>query len=214
MARPDRGEVESRVGSRARWRHLLGALGLVAVLATASGCQRPVGIGGEGLLVASSVVYADHLVADAPHHERIGRQALDRIPYDWRTRLPGWEIEFFSSRRGLLGGTLPADKRIEIYVRENHTVAQVAFTIAHELGHAVDITHNDAAGRAEWRAMRGMSADQRWWASDGASDFAVGAGDFAESFAVWLTGDVHLCQSQWGPPTVAQMAYLAAIALR
>lgn len=144
----------------------------------------------------------------------VGQQALQQISYDWETKLPGWTIEFLPGRTGLLGGTWPSSKKIEVYVRDGQSVADVAFTLAHEIGHAVDVSYNTDQDRAEWREARGIGSSYPWWVDCGKRDFEVGAGDFAESFAVWQVGQYSGVESHalWGDPTAAEMELMAHLA--
>ena len=107
---------------------------------------------------------------------------LRATPSTWQTRFVGYA--FFNERR------------IEIYVRSTQTAYDVATVVAHELGHAVDVSLFDADDRETWLIARGLG-DHDWWPEPGAaSDFASGAGDWAESFAHWLLDDVS--QSELG----------------
>ena len=117
-----------------------------------------------------------------------GELALELIEYDWRTRLPNWEIVFESAREEMRGLTLPPRYRIEVYVRPDDSVEFIARVIAHELGHAIDLELNDDDDRSRWRAVRGVSDDVPWWPEGTSYDFDTLAGDFAEAFAVLETG--------------------------
>jgi hypothetical protein len=139
---------------------------------------------------AEAAAAADAPTADDARYEEVGRQALARLRYPWQERLPGWTIDFKPGRAGLLGGTWTYEHRIEIYVRDGQTVDDVAFTLAHELGHAVDVTLFDDDDRHEWAHVRGLAGDAPWWVESGATDFASGAGDWAEAFAVFQVGGV------------------------
>ncbi len=136
-----------------------------------------------------------------------GEAALELIAYDWQTSLPDWSIEFSGEVAGRLGYAFFHDKRIEIYVRDSQSVADVAEVLAHELGHAVDITLFDGEDRDTWLTARNLGSSA-WWPEPGArSDFASGAGDWAESFAHWLLDDTS--QSELGgEPTAAELAVL------
>ncbi len=137
-------------------------------------------------------------------------RTLARISYPWRTRLPGWEIVFLAARPSLRGVTFPADKRIEIYVRGTDTDESLARVVAHELGHATDVTLNDSYDRARWRAARGVAPTVPWWPDGAVTDFATMGGDFAEAFAVWQTGVTSL-STVAGQPTGGQLALLASL---
>lgn len=168
--------------------------------------------------VASTSIISERLPAPAPAPttapatpQHVGEVALGGIAYPWRSVLDGWAIVFLEGRPGLLGGTWTYEKRIEVYVRPDHTVDEVAFTLAHEMGHAVDVTLLGEAERERWRAARGIGADVPWWADSGATDFSSCSGDWAESFAVWLVGGWGHSRLA-GQPTAAQLALVDELA--
>lgn len=135
---------------------------------------------------------------------------LTRMSYPWQARLPQWSIEFLPGRPGYLGATWTNERRIEIYVRDGQTVDELAFTLAHELGHAVDLTYLSAKERDRWLAARGRPGAP-WWTDSGASDYAVGAGDWAEAFAVWQVGGTSL-STLAGQPSAEQLRLVAELA--
>ena len=119
--------------------------------------------------------------------EITGDAALARISYPWQSALPGWSIEFRPAQGSLRGLTLSGERRIEIYVHTTDVNA-VARVIAHELGHAADLTFNSTRSRRTWEAARGIGDEVPWWPSASAADFSTGSGDFAECFATWQVG--------------------------
>lgn len=140
-----------------------------------------------------------------------GQAALGLISYPWPERLPGWEITFHPPKDGLYGLTLVSEKRIEIYLREGESQLLFAHVIAHEIGHAVDVTHNDGPDRRVWSDAREIESAP-WWPGDGATDFSTGAGDFAEAFAAWQVGSDHFRSKIADPPTAAQIEILQLLA--
>jgi hypothetical protein len=132
---------------------------------------------------------------------------LAAYSYDWRNGIPGWEISFHEARSGVLGYTFVEERRIEVYVRPEMSESLLAHVIAHEIAHAIDVTHNSGDDRARWQALRGIE-EKPWWPGNGASDFSTGAGDFAESFAAWQVGDGSFRSMIGDPPEAAEFALL------
>ncbi|MEZ5233825.1 MAG: hypothetical protein R2749_14120 [Acidimicrobiales bacterium] len=141
--------------------------------------------------------------------DEVRAATLQRISFPWQQRLPGWTIEFLPGRDGYLGATWSREQRIEIYVRPGQGIDELSFTLAHELGHAVDVTYFDSGDRDRWLAARGATGAQ-WWTDSGKGDYAVGAGDFAECFAVWQVGGTSL-STLAGQPSAAELAVLAEL---
>jgi hypothetical protein len=141
---------------------------------------------------------------------RRGAYALKRLSYDYKPL--GYTIAFLPGRRGITGMTYPAQKRIEVYIRScsKMTVAYLAETIAHEIGHAVDFTRGTDAWRRQWQVARHISLSIPWYGRPYATDFATPAGDFAESFAAWQVPDGPN-DSEWGRPSKAQLALLVPL---
>jgi len=127
-------------------------------------------------------------------------RALGLVRYDWQRRLPGWQLRFLPGRSGVRGLTYPDARVIEVFVRTADSPEALAHVVAHELGHAVDVTHLDDGERGAWRSARGLDGRVPWFPGvGGASDFATAAGDFAESFA-WQAAGGGGWYSQLGPP--------------
>ncbi len=115
----------------------------------------------------------------------IGAQAEAMISYDWQSLLPGWNVKYEDDSAGYKGMTHLPTKSITIYIDANASVDDVAGVLAHEVGHAIDVTHLDDDDRMNWLEARDMP--MVWWAGDGLNDFSVGAGDFAEAVAAsWV----------------------------
>lgn len=117
--------------------------------------------------------------------DRRGQAALRRISYPWESKLKDWRIDFVPGRAGYYGITYVAEKRIVIFVRSSQSADNLAHVVAHEIGHAVDVTLNDGDDRRRWQKQRGIERADWWPSAAGAVDFASGAGDFAEGFADW-----------------------------
>lgn len=152
---------------------------------------------------------AQPAVVTSSHHAEVGAQALAMISYDWATQLPGWSIEFHPGRSGILGYAFFNERRIEIYVRDHHATSEIAATLAHEIGHAVDVTLLTDAQRWDWMNARGIDAD--WWPAAGVSDYSSGAGDFAEAFATWQVGEVSR-STVAGQPDLVHLGLIARLA--
>jgi len=142
--------------------------------------------GASASLAASGIAPTDSLVGDESDSRSVTAEAVAIV--DWDHSALGYSLEFHGPRVGLRALTFPYERRIEIYVRPTDTPGQLAHVIAHEIGHAIDVEHNSADERRAWLASRELDADYPWWPGSGLSDFATGAGDFAECFATWRTG--------------------------
>jgi hypothetical protein len=145
-------------------------------------------------------------------HEQRGEAALAIITYPWRSKLPGWTIEFKETRSGVLGYTFTNDKRIEVYVRDSMSPDLLAHVIAHEIGHAVDVTLNSGDERRTWLNARGIPESDWWPGEGGVSDFRSGAGDFAEGFAAWQVGTGSYRSKMGSAPNSDQLELLATLA--
>lgn len=144
---------------------------------------------------------------ESPAIQALAGPALEAIEYPWREELPGWRIQFVSGAGNIAGYTWSREERIEVFVRPGATSTDLARILAHELGHAVDVSKNSGDERREWLAVRGAE-DAPWWPGNGLADFATGAGDFAESFAVWQVGDNDYRGELAPVPTTEQLALL------
>ncbi len=144
----------------------------------------------------------------------VGRRALEAIEligYPWQERLPGWSIRFHAAEEGAYGYTLTQESIIDVYVRNDQSIELLAHVIAHELGHAVDVSLNDGNDRRRWQSTRDIE-DAPWWPNSRAADFATGAGDFAESFAAWQVGPSSFRSELGSIPTPEQEMVLAELA--
>ncbi len=114
--------------------------------------------------------------------------ALDLIRYPWRSELQGWTITFLEPRGRASGYTWSAERRMEVFISEGDDPERIARVLAHEIGHAIDVTLNSPDERREWLAEREASDATEWWPGSGRPDFETGAGDFAEVFATTQVG--------------------------
>ncbi|MBV8386418.1 MAG: hypothetical protein JO155_06465 [Acidimicrobiia bacterium] len=139
--------------------------------------------------------------------ERIAA-AMARISYPWQQL--GYRIVFEGPVPGMAGRTSPRSMgTIEIYVRPDETVDMLAHVIAHEIGHAVDLTYGNDQRRSVWLQLRGVSP-RPWFTCSMCEDFSTPAGDFAETFAYWQLHDFSRSLLA-PPPTVDQLAQLSPL---
>jgi len=134
--------------------------------------------------------------------------AMARISYPWQQL--GYRIIFLGPQAGISGRTSPRSMGfIDIYVRPDESVDTLAHVIAHEIGHAVDLTYGNDQRRALWERLRGITA-QSWFTCSMCQDFSTPAGDFAETFAFWQLHDYS--RSQLAPaPDPTELSELAPL---
>jgi hypothetical protein len=73
---------------------------------------------------------------------------------------------------------------IMLYLAQGDAPHRTAHDLAHELGHAWDAEHMTPATRRAYLARRGVPRATWWPTVAGHTDYEVGAGDFAEVFAL------------------------------
>jgi len=137
-----------------------------------------------------------------PHEQA----ALDLIPFHWQQLR--YDIVFLGARPGLRAMTFSDKRRIEIYARPQDDVHLLAYDIAHELGHAIDLSYNTHEKRKQWMHLRGIDPATPWFGCDRCSDFATPAGDFAETFASILFGPKEFRGRIAPAPTAKQIPAL------
>lgn len=146
--------------------------------------------------------------------KQVATNALEMIRYPWRSELQGWEIVFLTPSARASGYTWSDEQRIEIFVKDGDDTARVARVLAHELGHAVDVTLNSGDERRAWLDERAAADGTPWWPTSGGADFETGAGDFAEVFARWQLDNDDF-RSEVNPTVDAgDLRLLEALALR
>ena len=143
----------------------------------------------------------------SPELRSLATAAIAEITYPWQELLPEWTIQFVPGSTKVAGYTWSSDRHIEVFVRPGDDASSLARVLAHELGHAVDVTFNTGDDRREWLAQRKVSSDA-WWPAAGQADFSAGAGDFAEAFAYWQLRDTEVRSEISGVPTTADLALL------
>jgi hypothetical protein len=141
---------------------------------------------------------------ESPHAEA----ALAMITVPWQQL--NYSLTFMGPRRGYRAMTFPDERRIEIYLRPGDSPRLVAYDIAHELGHAIDLTFNTRARRQKWMQVRGIDPSLAWFGCDACSDFKTPAGDFAETFAFLLLGPGHYASKLAPPPSSEQIQAISS----
>ena len=134
---------------------------------------------------------------------------LAALGFDPARYAPGWTITWAGSRPDIRGIADPNTRTITIYLRDGLSAANMAYVLAHELGHAVNYARFPS-GSAEWMAARGLTGP---WYNGTYGDTATPAGDWAEAFAWTVTGGATgEWYSQLGPPPdAAQQALVRAL---
>ena len=135
-----------------------------------------------------------------------GEAALALIPFSWQQL--HYEIAFLPPHRGIRAMIFPDKHRIEVYERPQDDTRRIAYDIAHELGHAIDMTFNTAETRKSWMELRGIDPATPWFGCSGCTDFNTPAGDFAETFAFLLLGPGHFNGRIAPPPATDQITTL------
>ena len=119
-------------------------------------------------------------VTDRAELTRIGANALTLVGYDPSSL--GYRVQFEPGRTGVRAQADRSSQTISVYLRRGDLPHVVAHDIAHELGHAYDRERMSDAERRAYLSRRGVTSATWLPATD--SDYAVGAGDFAEVFAL------------------------------
>jgi hypothetical protein len=133
--------------------------------------------------------------------------ALGLINVPWQDL--GYEIVFKPPRPGFRAMTLPKKQLIEIYARPQDNLELLAYDIAHEIGHAIDMTYNTPETRRQWMELRGIHPKTTWFGCNSCSDFNTPSGDFAETFALLVCGPKYFRGRIASRPTRDQIAALA-----
>lgn len=97
----------------------------------------------------------------------------------------GYPVVFLGPNGGKKGTTFTVDRHIEVYISDDDSVRDIAHVLAHEFGHAFDVSSNAPEDRRRWLEVRNLPETTPWWPRGEVSDLTTGAGDFAECFASW-----------------------------
>ena len=135
---------------------------------------------------------------------------LSMLSVDWRLIAAGWTINFKKERNGYLGLTLVRERKVEIYVRDGRPLEGIAHDLAHELGHVADVMAGSDESRAAFLRARRLSASTPWWTCSGCTDLQVGAGDFAETFAMLIAPSYKFYSELGQSPSAAQLVDVTA----
>jgi hypothetical protein len=158
--------------------------------------------------VASPVASLTHPTeSEVESRNALGSEALALLGIRWQDL--GYKVVFMGNRPGYRGMTICKTRRIEIYVRPGDTARRLAYTLAHEFGHVIDVTHNSAESRARWMEKRGIDPKTPWFGCNACSDYATPAGDFAESLAAMLVGPEFYCGRMMPPPAPTDVPNLS-----
>lgn len=95
----------------------------------------------------------------------------------------GYRLVLAPSAPGVRAITDRHRRTITLFVRRGEVPHLLAHDLAHELGHAYDDRAMNDAERRAYLLRRGVP-DATWWPGKQLSDYASGAGDFAEVYAL------------------------------
>ena len=138
-----------------------------------------------------------------------GEQAATALGFPLSTL--GYRVRFRPEHAGYTGLTDARAHTIDLFIRpcSQQSDASLLFTLAHEVGHAIDATHLRSSRHDDWLQARNRPGAV-WFGCGGCADFTTGAGDFAETFAYWCTRNRAEYRSSLAPlPTDTQLARLS-----
>jgi hypothetical protein len=124
----------------------------------------------------------------------------------------GVTVAFKGAKSGYLGLTFPERRHVDVFVRScsAESMTLLRHVMSHEMGHAFDAAHMNAASRKAYMAMRGIPAGTPWFGCDYCTDFATPAGDFAETYSQWQRGSSDSRTRIAPMPSPSQLAAVAA----
>ncbi len=131
-----------------------------------------------------------------------------------RIALPSrWTIRFERYTGRYQGLTTSDTRTVTIWARPSDSRQELRITIAHELGHVLDFTTLTRADQQRYLRLRGRGSFpvSRWYPSNGTSDYASPAGDFAEVYALWTAGAGDFRSTFAPQPTSSQLQPIAQL---
>lgn len=140
-----------------------------------------------------------------------GQRVVASLRPAWRqTRVP---VTFRGPRPGTLGEVLLHTGAVTIFVRPCSAESDelLRHVVAHELGHAWDVTRMTRRQRLAYKRFRGIPASTPWFGCSGCADFGTPAGDFAETYAQWLRQARDSRSELARPATERELAALARL---
>lgn len=110
------------------------------------------------------------------------------LTIDLPAALDGWQVAFLPPDPHALGRTRPSIRTIELYPRRGYTTRVMAWVLAHELGHRLDLAYLTDPSRARWRHLRGFEPSSPWFdlVTD-PLDSSVPSEDWADAIADTIT---------------------------
>jgi hypothetical protein len=149
-----------------------GAVALFAVLAAVAGaCSHP----------AHGRPDAQPPSVDAGRRRALRVAALELV--SGRPGDLGYRLLVSGPRPGIRAVTDRSRRTITLFVSDHEVPHMLAHDLAHELGHAFDDRRMTDNLRRAYLRRRGHPGAP-WWPQGRVSDYAFGAGDFAEVFAL------------------------------
>jgi hypothetical protein len=158
---------------------------------------------------ATSVAPATVSTSSGGTRQERGDAALRQLSYPYQQL--GYTIAFLPGMPGYFGRGFHEQHRIEIYVRNSQSDADLAHVVAHEIGHAVDWMYHTPARDRQWLVLRGVDPAREWAPCPFCADFGAPSGDFAESFALWQLGNTTFAGTLTSGPTAAQLQELSKL---
>jgi hypothetical protein len=134
-------------------------------------------------------------------YANVGQKALKVIEWDWQSRLPDWTIRFGGKRSGFLAMSNSDIRVIDVWIRKDQTLKEIASIIVHEASHAYEKRYFTDEMRKTWMKIRSMPVKTQWSPSCIlCSDYKYGVGDLAESISWTLLSPETGFKSKLGPP--------------